>query len=208
MSQTRDRILGTALVLFNENGLANVSQRDITQKLGISPGNLTYHFKRKEDILAALYRQLVDRFSKMFGSMTDQRVSLIALMNFSEAIFELVWEYRFFFIDYVYLMNGNPEIAKHYAELMKQREGQFMITMVELKKEGLLNPEELQGQYEMLFRQLRITTDFFLSTQLPLTDPVELKRQFLLQVIHLVHPYLTELGKSELNALNLYRRLD
>jgi len=56
-SGTRDRILEASLVLFNEHGIAAVSTHRIAAELGISPGNLHYHFKSKEQILSWLFRR-------------------------------------------------------------------------------------------------------------------------------------------------------
>lgn len=42
----RDKILETSIELFNKNGYAYVTLRDISDALNISPGNLTYHFKK------------------------------------------------------------------------------------------------------------------------------------------------------------------
>jgi AcrR family transcriptional regulator len=58
-NNTKSKILATALKLFNELGLAKVTLRNIAKKMGISQGNLCYHFKKREDILEALYHQLV-----------------------------------------------------------------------------------------------------------------------------------------------------
>ncbi len=51
---TKKEIIETAHTLFNENGYTNTSMRDISQALSISVGNLTYHFRKKEDILKEL----------------------------------------------------------------------------------------------------------------------------------------------------------
>ena len=52
--ETRKEILEMSRMLFNERGFNDVSIRDIATALGISNGNLTYHFKRKEEIVEAL----------------------------------------------------------------------------------------------------------------------------------------------------------
>ena len=49
---TRDRILQASLALFNADGLAAVSTHKVAAELGISPGNLHYHFKTKEQMVA------------------------------------------------------------------------------------------------------------------------------------------------------------
>ena len=53
-SNIKDEILQTAKLLFNQQGYEAVSMRDIARTVGISVGNLTYHFPRKADILLAL----------------------------------------------------------------------------------------------------------------------------------------------------------
>ena len=57
MMKTSDRILATAARLFNDQGERNVSASDIAVELDISPGNLYYHFKGKDGILAALFQR-------------------------------------------------------------------------------------------------------------------------------------------------------
>jgi hypothetical protein len=48
---TRTRIVERSIALFNRGGLQNVAIEQIASDLQISPGNLTYHFKRKRDLI-------------------------------------------------------------------------------------------------------------------------------------------------------------
>lgn len=57
MDNTEQRILEAARALFSEHGLENVKMRDIAVACGISPGNLTYYFRKKEDLYAATYKE-------------------------------------------------------------------------------------------------------------------------------------------------------
>ena len=60
MSGTRNDILEAALELYNKNGIEQVTTRDIAKKIGISSGNLTYHFPTRNDIFFALMGRLIE----------------------------------------------------------------------------------------------------------------------------------------------------
>ncbi len=57
-SDLRERILDTALELFNEEGYDKTSLREIAERLGVTKAALYYHFKSKADILLALHLRL------------------------------------------------------------------------------------------------------------------------------------------------------
>ena len=57
MSDRRQEILNKSLTLFNAHGYENVVMRTICNELNISPGNLTYYFPKKIDILTALLKE-------------------------------------------------------------------------------------------------------------------------------------------------------
>ena len=58
ISPTAQRILEHARRVFNERGVAAVGIREIARDLGMSPGNLSYHFATKEALVAALVEQM------------------------------------------------------------------------------------------------------------------------------------------------------
>jgi len=58
MSQTKQRIVDTAERLFNEVGTGAVSTNQIAASMGISPGNLYYHFGNKDEIVVAALERL------------------------------------------------------------------------------------------------------------------------------------------------------
>ena len=59
--KTRDRIIQASKELFNEQGERNVTTNHIASHLGISPGNLYYHFKNKQQIIFDIYLEYEDQ---------------------------------------------------------------------------------------------------------------------------------------------------
>ena len=53
--RTAQRILEAALDLFNRFGEPNVSTTLVAGELGISPGNLYYHYPAKDELINRLY---------------------------------------------------------------------------------------------------------------------------------------------------------
>ena len=63
--RTRQRILDATLALYNERGEPQVSTSLIAAELGISAGNLHYHFRRKDELSAALLDRFVSEFDAL-----------------------------------------------------------------------------------------------------------------------------------------------
>jgi AcrR family transcriptional regulator len=115
-SSTRDRILQASLALFNEDGLASVSTHRIAAELGISPGNLHYHFKSKRLIAAWLFR----RFEERFAPCVQATASIHALDDLWLALhlmFEAVNEFRFIYRDIEHLLKECPELENRARSL-------------------------------------------------------------------------------------------
>ena len=66
--KTAQRILLTALALFNRHGENTVTSVDIALELDISPGNLYYHFKGKESMVVALMQMHEEHMQRVLVS--------------------------------------------------------------------------------------------------------------------------------------------
>ncbi len=121
MNKTKQKIIDKSLALFNDNGFSNISQRTISDHLKISPGNLTYHFKKKDDILEYLYFEMVAELNKVFGEFEEHGKSVENTVRIFKILLNTRYKYRFVFLEFVNLTRTNPKIAKDYRALSKQR---------------------------------------------------------------------------------------
>lgn len=126
--KTRDRILQMACKLFNEQGEAHVTLAHIGVHLGISEGNVWYHFHTKHDLIMALFAEMQVRVK------TNQQRDLSGLRQLSDVqdmfveSFLVMWEYRFLFQDHIDLMGTFPEVRRQLVELTLQ--GQNFVVRV------------------------------------------------------------------------------
>ena len=59
--KTKDKIIHCALKLFNEQGERQITTNHIAADLGISPGNLYYHFSNKQEIIRSIFQLYVEQ---------------------------------------------------------------------------------------------------------------------------------------------------
>jgi AcrR family transcriptional regulator len=111
----RDRILATSLDLFNERGAPAVSTNTIAADLGLSPGNLYYHFANKEQIIRELWAQVEELAAPVVDIPQDGSfIAPAGLAAFFVASIDAIWRFRFFFRDIDELVARDPEFAQAY----------------------------------------------------------------------------------------------
>ena len=114
---TRDRILDTALRLFNQSGTAAVSTNHIAAALGMSPGNLYYHFRNKEAIIRALFEQQFAHWDVIYSLPDDRMPTLADLRRLVDDTFPVSWEYRFIYRELIALLRRDDELNRRWVEV-------------------------------------------------------------------------------------------
>lgn len=138
--RTRDRILDSALDLFNERGSAAVTTNLIAVRAGISPGNLYYWFRGKDDILRELYARLVAAHEALWQSQADDPAHLTPdelLARLNDAV-ALTGEYAFFARDLFGLLHADPVLAAEYVAVRGRRIAAFTLLAHRWRGQGVL----------------------------------------------------------------------
>src|SRR6185503_893373 len=97
--RTRERILETSLALFNRLGEPHVTTADIANDMNISPGNLYYHFRNKDEIIGELYAAYEERVLPLLVLPADRATDVEDLWLLLHLVFEQMWAYRFIYRD-------------------------------------------------------------------------------------------------------------
>jgi AcrR family transcriptional regulator len=120
MPRNRARILDVALELFNTAGTAPISTNHIAAAAGISPGNLYYHFRNKEQIVQAIFERLFDRYQHLFTLPQDRPPTLDDLRDFVRVNFEVLWEFRFAYRELAALLRRDEVLRDRWLEVRQR----------------------------------------------------------------------------------------
>ena len=118
--RTAERILQLSLKLFNRHGEPNVSTTLISAELGISPGNLYYHYPAKEELINALFDRYEQALSPLLQAADGVRDVEDAWLFF-HMLFELIWAYRFLYRDLNDLLSKNRRLETHFQLVLRDK---------------------------------------------------------------------------------------
>ena len=118
--RTAERILEVTLELFNRFGEPNVSTTLISAELGISPGNLYYHYPAKDELINSLF----DRYEAALNELLRAAEGVANVEDawlFFHMLFELIWQYRFLYRDLNDLLSKNRRLEKHFQFVLANK---------------------------------------------------------------------------------------
>jgi AcrR family transcriptional regulator len=191
---TRQRVLDTSADLFNRYGIDAVSIGQISETLQISTGNLTYHFKKKSDLVTAHIAALEQLLLSEVGSFP-----LISNPKaFSSAYVDLLGltlNYRFLFIGSTYILQNDLVEAARYKHLVDVTKNTFIRQTKRLIAEGFMKPIQKPYDVEMLIDSIWWQwLGWMLVTQIDLSENRKLDRTHLadavLHILFLGHHYI------------------
>jgi len=202
-SKTRDRILDLSLVMFNERGEPNVTTNHIADELEISPGNLYYHFRNKDDIVEHLFARYESRMDTVMVAPEDRAPTLEDIWLQLHLAFECMWDYRFILRDLVDLTSRNRKLRLHYARIIKR--AQQNVTDVLL---GLARAEVMRAsrqEIEATATNILLVATFWMNfNQVRGAQPERAAQDLtrgIFQVMMLLAPFLRDTERLHIHTL-------
>lgn len=137
--KTRDRILKTALALFNQEGESQVSTVDIASVMGISPGNLYYHFRGKEVIIEALFDDFEEEIRQVLSAPIKHPLAIEDNWIYVYIVFEEINDFRFFYYNLSSILERCPDLRARMTRLLKLKQDTADAILKALEKENVLS---------------------------------------------------------------------
>jgi AcrR family transcriptional regulator len=195
MPDTKAKILDVAGRLFYHEGIANIRLQQIADAVGISVGNLAYHFKNKEAIVAAVYEDL-------FKELADILSRYVIYPQFSGFDKQFSAMYSFYEKN-SFTFNNSWEIERNFPEIQKDWLHLNNKILIQLKKRidfnienGLIKKEPYKGAYDLLAQTLLLTINCWIPQQTLRGKPVK-EDLYKRNLWAIIYPNFTEKGTRE-----------
>jgi AcrR family transcriptional regulator len=158
--RTAERILEVTLSLFNRFGEPNTSTTAISAELGISPGNLYYHYPAKDELINALFDRYERALDELLGA-ADGVAQVEDAWLFFHMLFELVWQYRFLYRDLNDLLSKNRRLETHFQGVLQRKTRAVRGLFDALERERVLRIE--RAEVEPLATAVVVLLTYWLS---------------------------------------------
>jgi AcrR family transcriptional regulator len=194
--RTRERILELSLRLFNEFGEPNITTTVIAEEMDISPGNLYYHFRNKDDIVNSLFVQFEAEIERMLAVPANRRPNIEDVWLYLHLMFELVWRYRFFYRDLSDLLSRNRKLELQFKQILAHKIKVAQQLCIGLRGEKALEATDME--IDALATNMVVVATYWLSYEY-VRNPRKYTEQAAMaealargsyQVLSLIGPYL------------------
>ena len=204
--RTAERILEVTLELFNRFGEPNVSTTLISAELGISPGNLYYHYPAKDELINSLFDRYEQALTELLNAGEDVR-NVEDAWFFMHTLFELIWQYRFLYRDLNDLLSKNRRLETHFQMILKNKTRAVKALLAGMSRSGAIHIDS--REIEPTATSMVVVLTYWLSFEY-VKDPrhaleAENAQLALLRgahhVLNLLVPYLEHTQRSHLLQL-------
>jgi len=201
--RTRERILETSLAMFNAAGEPNVTTNHIADELGISPGNLYYHFRNKDDIVAQLFARYEQRMDEALTAPQQRLPNLEDVWLQLHLVFECMWDFRFLYRDLVDILARNRTLRLRFGRVLERAASAARQVLRGLVESGAMraSSEEIDALVESILLIATFWLDYDAVRHGGAREQPQRLTRGIHQVMLLLAPYLREAERAHLTGL-------
>ncbi|MEM6345638.1 MAG: TetR/AcrR family transcriptional regulator [Bacteroidota bacterium] len=191
MAKTKEKILESSLLLFNQNGLKQTTLQTIADAIQISVGNLAYHYKNKNEIVAVHALDLEEQLQECLGHYRNYP----GLIDFQIQLGQILLTIKKF--QYLFINLGDVRQVYPEAFAIIQTFAQKLTTQIESR----LEYQQEQQNIEPIDPECLVRLAQSICSQILLTENTRLlfsdTSSFVISLWELLSPYFTEQGQQE-----------
>lgn len=188
---TEEKIKSKGIDLFNQFGFCNVTLRQISQELGISYGNVTYHFSNKSKLLDSIYEDMNIKLTQIQSMLQPDEQLLKYFLKLPDYNFDITLEYIFFYKDFLELKRKYSEFYEKVEIKNQIRRNQWLQLLSALQQKEYLKKELTSEDLNYIIElSISMRMFYFQNTDLKQIE----KNTFKDKVNRLLLPYLSDHG--------------
>ncbi|MBU2514643.1 TetR/AcrR family transcriptional regulator [bacterium] len=197
--KTKEKILKTAVEIFNEHSVSEISVNQIAGKMGISPGNLRYHYKTKEEIIRTIWNTMTSQLDTIWSNPeihTHEPAIAGLLFNLGN----LFYSYRFLYLELPHLLNKDPDLREEYRRRTERIIKLLGVILDSWANAGIMKPLKSQKEKDYLIRNLWLANQLWMYYW----DTVHARvtgeniKEGTMQILFVYKPYLNEKSADEI----------
>lgn len=193
----------TSLELFNALGEPRVTTNQIALEADISPGNLYYHFRSKQDIVLELFKRFLAQFQPLLEIPENSSLEAEDLWFQLHLSFELKGQFRFLYRNLQDLTGQIPDLGKAFLGLLNLERQAVSQIIQNLEKQGKLRISETEKS--LLINNLMLALTYWVSYA-DLFDAGDhldgaVQSTAIAGVLQLLIPYLQPQDRQQFNML-------
>ena len=200
--KTRDRIIQVSLELFNREGEPNVTTVDISNEMDISPGNLYYHFRGKDELVAELFARFYEQYQVILREPMTKRLRIDEFWFYLVVVFEHIHNYRFLYRNISLIIQRYEQIQRPFRRLLQLQRDATRAICTQLKDAEVLQTDETG--IALLTDSIALTITYWMNfdnliRERESTDDKQIY-DGVLQVLSLIAPHLGETQQPFMDA--------
>jgi AcrR family transcriptional regulator len=201
--KTKDRIIQASIELFNSQGERNVTTNHIASHLNISPGNLYYHFRNKEEIIRNIFAKYADHMQVSFEPVKPSQDAVKILTNYLDAVFSALYHFNFLYDNLPVIMARDPELRSQYLQIHNKMMEKIHHLIVSLQVANVINMD--RDDIDDFANIIKQQVTFWISYVKTSEEEAEVTDQMiyngLLKVLLLFKPYVMPEYKNAVDII-------
>lgn len=200
---TREHILEISLSLFNELGEPRVTTNQISLEAEISPGNLYYHFRSKDDIVLELFKRFLAQFEPLLEVPESPSLEAEDLWFQLHLSYELKGQFRFLYRNLPDLADKIPNLGKAFLGLLSMEREAARKLLENLERQDKLHITA--NEKTLLLNNLMLALTYWISyAELVGTEGLvngTVQSNAIAGVLQMLIPYLTPYDRKQFTEL-------